>query len=105
MQNMKDFIVSFLDVHKLYVFKDIRLLTINEIIVFTGLSIIQWAYKTHKADLSELYDSKQVPHFRATISRDRYQLFIKFCHFDEIKTQNARKMTNLLQFGNFEIYL
>ena len=87
-------------------FQAFRPFTIDKIIAFIGLSIIQWAFKLKKADLSELYDSEpQVPYFWATISRDGYQLLITFCHFGDIKTRNARKMTNLLQFDNFAICL
>ena len=56
-----------------------------------GLSIIQGAYKLQKVDLSKPYDFKQLAHFRITISRDRYQLLIKFCLFDDIEIRNQKK--------------
>ena len=70
MQNLKDFIVGFLKVYKLWVFKDFDRSRGDN--CFYGLSIIQGAYKVQKADISELYGCKQVLHFGATISRDRY---------------------------------
>ena len=41
--------------------------------------------------MSDLYDSKFLPHFKAALSRDRLLLLIKFCRFDDVNTRDDQK--------------
>ena len=54
------------------------------------MSFISGAHKAVKNPISDLYDSKYQPHLKATISRDRLLLLIKFCRFD-VQTRDACK--------------
>ena len=56
-----------------------------------GLSFISGAHKATKNPISDLYDSKFLPHFKAALSHDRLLLLIKFCRFDDVNTRDDRK--------------
>ena len=63
----------------------------EEVLAFMGLSFISGAHKATKNPISDLYDSKFLPHFQAALSRDRLLLLIKFCRFDDVNTSDDRK--------------
>ena len=56
-----------------------------------GLSFISGAHKAIKNLISDLYDSKFLPHFKVTLSRDRLLQLIKFCRFDNVNTRDDQK--------------
>ena len=72
-------------------FRGYRPFTKEEVLAFIGLSFISGAHKAVKNPISDLYNSKYLPHFKAAISRDRLLLLIKFCRFDDVQTKDARK--------------
>ena len=51
----------------------------EDVLAFMGLSFISGAHKATKNPISDLYDSKFLPHLKAVLSRDRLLLLIKFC--------------------------
>ena len=63
----------------------------EEVLAFMGLSFISGAHKTTKNPISDLNNSKFLPHFRAALSRNRLLLLINFCRFDDVNTRNDRK--------------
>ena len=79
MQRMKDFIVSFLEVHKLCIIKEYISFKTQ---IFLNCLIIN-----------------QAPHFQATISRESYQLLRKFCRFDDTETRNEIKNDKFALIG------
>ena len=56
-----------------------------------GLSFISGTHKATKNPISDLYNSKFLPYFKAALSRDRLLLLIKFCRFDDVHTRDDRK--------------
>ena len=56
-----------------------------------GLSFISGAHKATRNQISDLYDSKFLPHFKAALSRHRLLLLIKLCWFDDVNTRDDRK--------------
>ena len=56
-----------------------------------GLLFISGTHKATKNPISDLYNSKFLPHFKAAWSRDRLLLLIKFCRFNDVNTRNDRK--------------
>ena len=56
-----------------------------------GLSFISGTHKVTKNPISDLYDSKFLPHFQAALSRDRLLLLIKFCRFDDVNARDDQK--------------
>ena len=50
----------------------------EEVLAFMGLSFISGAHKATKNPISDLQDSKFLPHFKAALSCDRLLLLIKF---------------------------
>ena len=58
---------------------------------FMGLSFISRAHKATKNPISDLYDSKFLPHFKAALTRDRLLLLIKLCRFDDVNTRDDQK--------------
>ena len=72
-------------------FRGHRPFTKEKVLVFIGLSFISGAHKAVKNPISDLYDSKYLPHFKAAISRDRLLLLIKFYRFDNVQTRDTRK--------------
>ena len=69
----------------------------EEFLAFMASSFISGAHKATKNTISDLYDSKFLPHFKAALSRDRLLLMIKFCRFDDVNTRGNRKDN---RFGN-----
>ena len=69
----------------------------EEFLAFMASSFISGAHKATKNPISDLYDSKFLPHFKAALSRDRLLLMIKFCRFDDVNTRGNRKDN---RFGN-----
>ena len=63
----------------------------EEVLAFMGLSFISGAHKATKNPISDLCDSKFLPHFKATLFRDRLLLLIKFCEFCNVNTRDDRK--------------
>ena len=63
----------------------------EEIQAFIGLLLIQGAYKCAKLPLKELYKPTFLPHFRAVLSRDRFQLLYLCCRFDNLTTRKERQ--------------
>ena len=63
----------------------------EEVLAFMGLSFISGAHKATKNPISDLYDSKFLPPFKAALSRDRLLLLIKFCQFDDVNARDDRK--------------
>ena len=55
------------------------------------MSFISEAHEAVKNPISDLYNSKYLPHFKAAISRDRLLLLITICRFDDVQTRDARK--------------
>ena len=60
-------------------FRGYRPFSKEEVLAFVGLSFISGAHKATKNTISDLYDSKFLPHFKAALSCDRLLLLIKFC--------------------------
>ena len=56
-----------------------------------GLSFISGSHKDTRNQISDLYDSKFLPHFKAALSRHRLLLLIKLCWFDDVNTRDDRK--------------
>ena len=56
-----------------------------------GLSFISGTHKVTKNPISDLYDSKFLPHFQTALSHDKLPLLIKFCRFDEVNARDDRK--------------
>ena len=56
-----------------------------------GLSFISGAHKAIKNPISDLYDSKFLPHFKVALSRDNLLLLIKLCRFDNVNTRNDQE--------------
>ena len=56
-----------------------------------GLSFISRAHKATKNPISDLYDSKFLPHFKAALTRDMLLLLIKLCRFDDLNTRDDQK--------------
>ena len=69
---------------------------IEEIQAFIGLLLIQGAYKCTKHPLKELYKPMYLPHFRAVLSRDRFQLLYLCCRFDDLTTRKTRQKKDRL---------
>ena len=72
-------------------FRGYRPFSKEEFLAFMGLSFIFGAHKATKNPISDLYNSKFLPHFKAALSRDRYLLLINFCRFDDVNTRDDRK--------------
>ena len=69
-------------------FRGYRPFSKEEVLAFMGLSFISGAHKATKSSISDLYESKFLPHFKAALSRDRLQLLIKFCRFGNVNTRD-----------------
>ena len=78
-------------------FRGYRPFSKEEVLPFMGSSFISGAHKATKNPISDLYDSKFLPHFKAALSRDRLLLMIKFCRFDDVNSRDNRKYD---RFGN-----
>ena len=63
----------------------------EEVLAFMGLSFISGAYKATKNPISDLYDSKFLPHFKAALSSNKYLLPMRFRRFDDVNTRDDRK--------------
>ena len=72
-------------------FRGYRPFSKEEVLAFMGLSFISGAHKAIKNLISDLYDSKFLPHFKVTLSRDRLLQLIKFCRFDNVNTRDDQK--------------
>ena len=59
-------------------FRGYRPFSKEEVLAFMGLSFISGAHKTTKNPISDLNNSKFLPHFRAALSRNRLLLLINF---------------------------
>ena len=60
-----------------------------------GLPFLSGAHKCNQQPISDLYDSKFLPHFKVAIFRDRLLLLIKFCRYDDDGIGAKRKDENL----------
>ena len=69
-------------------FRGHRLFSKEEVLAFMGLSFISGAHKATKSSISDLYDSKFLPHFEVALSRDRLLLLIKFSQFGNANTRD-----------------
>ena len=65
--------------------------TKEKVLAFLGLSFIAGAQKYNQEPIFDLYDSKLLPHLKATMSRDWLLLLIKFCRFDDADTRNNHR--------------
>ena len=72
-------------------FRGYRPFSKEEVLAFMGLSFNSGAHKAIKNLISDLYDSKFLPHFKVTLSRDRLLQLIKFCRFDNANTRDDQK--------------
>ena len=72
-------------------FRGYRPFSKEEFLAFMASSFISGTQKATKNPISDLYDSKFLPHFKAALSRDRLLLMIKFCRFDDVNTRGNRK--------------
>ena len=60
----------------------------EEVIAFLVLQFIAGANFCNKQHVKDLYNSKSLPHFQASLSRDRLILILKFCPFDDAATRD-----------------
>ena len=72
-------------------FRDYRPFSKEEVLAFMGLSFISGAHKATKNPISDLYDSKFLPHFKAALSSNKYLLPMRFRRFDDVNTRDDRK--------------
>lgn len=68
----------------------------TELDAFIGISIIQGSFKCSKRPVNQIFESTSPPHFRAALSRDRYQLILCFLRFDDSTTRQQRRKTDRL---------
>ena len=55
---------------------------------FMGLSFLSGAHKRNQQPIIDLDDSKFLPDFKTSLSRDRLVLLIRICCFDDAKTRD-----------------
>lgn len=63
---------------------------VDEIYAYIAILLYSGAEKSHSVDTSELFDSSNMPFYRAVMSGSRFEQLTRFLRFDDSRTRMAR---------------
>lgn len=68
--------------------------TAEELDTFFGIVIAAGIHKSNKEHINELWKSNALPIYRASMSRDRFKMMLRFIRFDNDATRNENSYKN-----------